>query len=1172
MKKLKLFPVMMAVALMLTAPAAFAEGSRNLVGHDVEKNGSYAFDYYDDSHYTAGLTEEEKQKRGYYRPFLSYKDSKNADMTMQSVIYVYAQQGEEVHFGTSVVYDDKYTGMEYNLPGTNRPWVITNNLNSVTAWPKWDEINWRESKNSDKFATIAVSICGTNYSDKPKTDSLENFKSGSEINNAASDNNRNNNVYLFTADSGEATQFKDTYTNKEQGYITTQLGGTKVTDKIAEFVGKGYTEPVNESDHYTSGVTEGYIADPMQELAGPNGVIPFNGTGQTTNGYNSLSFIAPITGTYAFRFLPNDKGRTGNMSMSKLSEEKLGHYNAIFSYDRFASEIGMWDITVADAQTHKAKSGRVWTEVLHLNMGADLSVDYSDGELGSNVYVLTRDGFAYQVNFNGMNPWGFSFFSNSRGFLLKTQAEGQEIKTQSLNHSYYSRKDGVDGVGDAPSKTDEDPAGNKWTMSIDPNTIPKTNKDFNHKIFFNPPDEVAARAYTDNNVGVRKDTPVTTDDYTMEYTGAGSNSYNKDDKKTTISVTNQDGTTEEKEVSYHSGTEGIGGNFTINVPKDKMTVTASNTFSIELDFSGYELDDKNVPIRTDDGDWKKRTAEDIQSDEEKSNIVVLSSNNFAEPNDNGDYVCDIFWDGRDAYDNVVPPGIYAQIVTSYWQSGTAHFPLFDVEYNPNGIKMTMLNEISLQGGAGTKDTIYYNNSGVSGSGASAWYFNEFKNGKYSPATDNNITLLGNADEKKNALDGVSTNFYSPATPGATPGPGAIKSTNDKITYEGRKSEAPGDHTAIDIWMRYATTAQQKVMAIGVNPRTEERKPVTPYVSFVGETSEDKLPVPTTKPDSPEQLELGTHVGFFDKVEYDETEEHFESGEWTYTEYPDEHGSASGENYFGNTISTEFVVGITPDVYTYDKVRWTINIPSDSTYVKALPGEENLSLAGITLNLGKAELTDTGVAYSTDQNVSTEENDYNNAERAVGTENGENDEAPEKIDEEGIDGIQLNNSDSDDGIFFEEDKFEDFAAGGEDIPIFGFFEDEAGLNENKRTIGPPKVNAGCIFPVIGFTDDSEYGTLRFRYNLPTQITGSVNVIYGLVIDNLYAPKATASEVRFEPAKVENDNAYFELSEDNTVGSTTDAKGYYENENNEYWKVDPNNTTVSPTSSGQETMNE
>lgn len=58
----------------------------------------------------------------------------------------------------------------------------------------------------------------------------------------------------------------------------------------------------------------------------------------------------------------------------------------------------------------------------------------STGSLYSNVYAVTNDGYQYQVDFNGMDPYGFVFLTNNRGLLTK-EADGT---TSSLYHGVRS--------------------------------------------------------------------------------------------------------------------------------------------------------------------------------------------------------------------------------------------------------------------------------------------------------------------------------------------------------------------------------------------------------------------------------------------------------------------------------------------------------------------------------------------------------------------------------------------------------------------------------------------------------------------------------------------------------------------------------------------------------------
>ncbi|MBW4654811.1 MAG: DUF11 domain-containing protein [Kaiparowitsia implicata GSE-PSE-MK54-09C] len=74
-----------------------------------------------------------------------------------------------------------------------------------------------------------------------------------------------------------------------------------------------------------------------------------------------------------------------------------------------------WDVTVSQGGALGAGGtpvlGRVFANYLALNMGGQGSL------FNGEVTVLTRDGYRYRVEGNGLDPFGFIFFANREGFL-----------------------------------------------------------------------------------------------------------------------------------------------------------------------------------------------------------------------------------------------------------------------------------------------------------------------------------------------------------------------------------------------------------------------------------------------------------------------------------------------------------------------------------------------------------------------------------------------------------------------------------------------------------------------------------------------------------------------------------------------------------------------------------
>ncbi|WP_204106421.1 MULTISPECIES: hypothetical protein [Spirulina sp. CCY15215] len=67
-----------------------------------------------------------------------------------------------------------------------------------------------------------------------------------------------------------------------------------------------------------------------------------------------------------------------------------------------------WDVTVTNGGVDQ--SGRVYANYFPWNMGSN------GRSLNSEVVVLTDQGFQYQIDLNGIDPFGFIFFANNKGF------------------------------------------------------------------------------------------------------------------------------------------------------------------------------------------------------------------------------------------------------------------------------------------------------------------------------------------------------------------------------------------------------------------------------------------------------------------------------------------------------------------------------------------------------------------------------------------------------------------------------------------------------------------------------------------------------------------------------------------------------------------------------------
>ncbi|MDB5046422.1 MAG: hypothetical protein JWQ08_2472 [Deinococcus sp.] len=144
----------------------------------------------------------------------------------------------------------------------------------------------------------------------------------------------------------------------------------------------------------------GLINTLAKERAGP---LP------NVGGYTPCVVTATETGVYAIEF---HSGGTGDPTPQAATTE-------ITAVNQAAS-VAAWDVTVRSGAV--TFTGRAFTPYLAVNMG-------SNGQsLSSNVYVQTRDGYQYRVDFNGVDPYGFILVANRTGFALNNKTTFQSLQ------------------------------------------------------------------------------------------------------------------------------------------------------------------------------------------------------------------------------------------------------------------------------------------------------------------------------------------------------------------------------------------------------------------------------------------------------------------------------------------------------------------------------------------------------------------------------------------------------------------------------------------------------------------------------------------------------------------------------------------------------------------------
>jgi uncharacterized repeat protein (TIGR01451 family) len=149
----------------------------------------------------------------------------------------------------------------------------------------------------------------------------------------------------------------------------------------------------------TGNTTLGRINNRTQELAGP---IP------ATNGYTPCSYTAPFTGTYYVAFYPTAGSNSDNGSPFPLGSINFTSVDPVNSTNIIA-----WDVTVRDPNSTNPNTdinGRLFSSYLALSTGNNIRPLYP------TFYIVTKDGYQYQTDLNGIDPNGFVIYGNDVGF------------------------------------------------------------------------------------------------------------------------------------------------------------------------------------------------------------------------------------------------------------------------------------------------------------------------------------------------------------------------------------------------------------------------------------------------------------------------------------------------------------------------------------------------------------------------------------------------------------------------------------------------------------------------------------------------------------------------------------------------------------------------------------
>ena len=167
----------------------------------------------------------------------------------------------------------------------------------------------------------------------------------------------------------------------------------------------------------------GSIANYTQAFNGPKQLLPMAGY-TPASGYNAILFD-PVAagvfelGSFVIEFNRNDPNTFNNTTTSCTGS-------------RVKTRLRYADITVADGAGGNRINGRVWCQTWDLNCNS------ATNAYNGSMYVYSDDGIVTKINFNGIQPFGFSISCNRSGVSNtgNVTVDRQSVNTNSTYAQY----------------------------------------------------------------------------------------------------------------------------------------------------------------------------------------------------------------------------------------------------------------------------------------------------------------------------------------------------------------------------------------------------------------------------------------------------------------------------------------------------------------------------------------------------------------------------------------------------------------------------------------------------------------------------------------------------------------------------------------------------------------
>lgn len=222
-------------------------------------------------------------------------------------------------------------------------------------------------------------------------------------------------------------------------------------------------DPSGTETAYDVSSEQGFINSLTKELAGPNV--------SSEDGYAPIAVQVEQTGIWEVEFHGYATSKTllaanawaqrnPNCDVTVAIDEE---YPKNFRVTWQKACVAAWDVSVYD-ENGVYVPGRTFTNYVAMNCSRN---KYTSKVLNAQFYILTKDGYQYAVDMNGMDPYGFVFFANNRGMIDKTT-------NTSVYHSVNAGDNEMNNLS-------------RFNIEVQRPDAADTVTNITHRVFFNAP-------------------------------------------------------------------------------------------------------------------------------------------------------------------------------------------------------------------------------------------------------------------------------------------------------------------------------------------------------------------------------------------------------------------------------------------------------------------------------------------------------------------------------------------------------------------------------------------------------------------------------------------------------------------------------------------------------------